>query len=97
MLHSNALIGDIHYIHNWVYADKIARLAAVGLTSDDVGKAAYQLSDKTHWILVSESPVQWKQLTAETLEPSPTQRALITKPAGIVTNPASRLYMYSNY
>jgi len=43
----------------WMYADETARLAAIGFTADDVGKAAWQLDTNENFILANHSPIAW--------------------------------------
>lgn len=40
---------NIHRLQAFTYANASARLAATGFTSADIGKRAYQQSDKTFW------------------------------------------------
>jgi len=54
---------NIHVTHAYTYADQATRLAATGFLPTDVGKAAFQEDNKTLWVLVSDSPIAWKELT----------------------------------
>ncbi len=64
-LHSAQTPTDgIHIIHAFVYADAAARTGAVGITANDIGKVARQLSDNTFWVLTNNSPLTWSDLTA---------------------------------
>jgi len=58
--HKRLIEGDIHIIHQWKYANSIARLADTDFTSDDLYKWALQEDDKTYWILIDISPPVWK-------------------------------------
>jgi len=59
-LHKNITGTDQH----WTYADQTARLAATGFAAADVGKSAYQESDRTWWLLTNHSPIAWVDITA---------------------------------
>ncbi len=61
--HEQILIGDIHILHNWEYANATARTGATGLVATDVGKAAKQLDNDSLWVLTNHSPVTWIELT----------------------------------
>jgi hypothetical protein len=58
-LHSNQTFN--HPVENWVYADSVARMAATGFVSADVGKLAYQTDAATYYRLLSTAPT-WFQL-----------------------------------
>lgn len=58
MLHKDILVSDVHVVQNWEVADETARLALT-LASTDIGRIAYQLSDKTFWILNDDSAPTW--------------------------------------
>jgi hypothetical protein len=51
---------DLHGIHAFVVADAVER-AALLVNAADVGKVAFQLSDKTFWILSDYAPATWVQ------------------------------------
>lgn len=57
--HANLDIGEIHFAHQWEYADETARLAATGFVAADVGKLALQLDDYSFHVLSDESPITW--------------------------------------
>jgi hypothetical protein len=58
-LHKDLVVGEIHVPYQWEYADDIAREAATGFASSDVGKFARQLDNDSIWMLTDESPVTW--------------------------------------
>lgn len=66
-LHKDIVLGEIHLVYNWTYADATARAAAAGLVPDDVGKLARQLDDNSLWLLTDDSPVTWVQVSSPTL------------------------------
>lgn len=45
----------------WIYPDATARLAAVGFTADDVGKAAWQLDVNRNYVLTDFAPITWEE------------------------------------
>jgi hypothetical protein len=58
--HKDILVGQMHAVANWVYADAAARTAATGFIAADVGKLAWQQSDDTLWMLKATTPT-WVQ------------------------------------
>ena len=54
--HEELAEGDIHISHNWSYADAVARLAATGFVTADVGKFALQEDENSIWMLVENVP-----------------------------------------
>lgn len=63
MKHSNIGVSQIHIPYNWSYADATERGADTSVTSDDLGKFAYQEDDSTIWILTATTPT-WVQVGA---------------------------------
>lgn len=64
VIHSKQTAADgIHIIHSFEYADAIARLAATGFTSVDVGKVAKQTDNLSWWLLTDDSPITWSEIT----------------------------------
>lgn len=51
-----------HRLESFVYATSVARLAASGFTSDDVGKIAYQTDLQVYYRLDSVTPNSWVQI-----------------------------------
>lgn len=90
MLHKDAVIGDIHVIHNWAVANVAAR-NALSVSSADVGKIA-KLDDGTFHLLTSASPVTWLQLgsggggTPSGRETLTAARTYYVSPTGLDTN-----------
>ena len=58
MLHKNAVVGEIHPIHNWSVANTAARTALV-VTAADIGKVCRQLDDDTFYLLRDTGPNVW--------------------------------------
>lgn len=58
MLHKNINIGDVHKIHNWVVANT-TELNALVVTSQDIGKVAWQTDTDTFYVLTNNSPITW--------------------------------------
>jgi len=58
-LHKSLLIGDIHSIVAFTYANETLRLAATGFVASDLYKIARQLDNGFMYLLVSVSPVVW--------------------------------------
>lgn len=56
--HRDLKLTDNHVVHAFEFADEATRLAAT-VTAADVGKVAFQLSDKTFWLLASVGPASW--------------------------------------
>lgn len=52
----------IHLLENWTFADAAARAALVGALPEDIGKIAFQQSDKTYWRLDLDAPLTWVQV-----------------------------------
>ncbi len=50
MIHGDSPEGFNHQIHNFIFADAASRLALIYVETD-VGKVAYQLDDKTFWLI----------------------------------------------
>ena len=61
--HSAETPGSVHVIHNYVYADATARLAATGFGAADVGKVARQTDNGSFWLLTAATPT-WAQFGA---------------------------------
>lgn len=59
--HSSASLGARHPVHNWEFTDASVRAAYVPVTAD-IGKIAYQLDDKTFWVLKTQSPAAWNSI-----------------------------------
>jgi hypothetical protein len=55
MKHSQATLGDVHQVINWLVADTTARLALT-VTVADLYKICYQLSTAQAWMLTSITP-----------------------------------------
>ena len=66
VLHSQVALGSRHSLQNLEYADEAARLAATGLTSDNLYQIARQQDDDSLWMLVEVSPEIWAQLWTST-------------------------------
>jgi hypothetical protein len=62
-LHRNSTGNDNHIIYAYTYASAVARNSAIGLVASDIGKVARQINDGTFWILVSNSPLTWSQIS----------------------------------
>ena len=60
MLHKNAILGEIHKVHNWEYSNESERISATGFLSTDIGKVAWQKDNDSFWFLSSYSPVIWR-------------------------------------
>ena len=58
-LHKSLLIGDIHSIVAFTYADEAARLAATGFVASDLYKIARQADNDYLYLLTSVSPIVW--------------------------------------
>jgi hypothetical protein len=59
MLHKDIGIGFNHRIQQWEPADEAARLA-LSVTVDDIGKIARQLDTGDFYILIDNSPLDWR-------------------------------------
>jgi hypothetical protein len=57
--HKAIPLAQRHGPFSFEYADAVARLAAVGFTAADVGKAARQLDTGSGWVLSDHAPVTW--------------------------------------
>lgn len=69
-LHSaQTVVEGIHIIHAYEYANAAARIAATGLTTGSIGKAALQVDEKSWWVLSNHSPVTWISLASSTSTP----------------------------
>ena len=91
-LHANAQPGDIHIPYNFVYADDAARLAAVAgdFNSNDVGKLAGQLSDKSLWIIAELSPsLLWRFVGGGFRDAQASPGQSTTSTTGVWTNKLS--------
>ena len=76
-LHSKQTQADgIHAAVSYVYVDDTARLAASGFTVEDQYKLAWQLSDKTAWLLSSVSPIAWVQTLGSGIFTEPVHEGL---------------------
>lgn len=64
--HKDLIGADIHVVHAFTYANAAARTGATGLLPADIGKVAKQSDNNTFWVLVSDSPVTWSELTNST-------------------------------
>ncbi len=52
-----------HVIHAFEYANATARSIATGLTSADIGKVAKQTDTSQYFVLTSDSPATWAEIT----------------------------------
>jgi hypothetical protein len=59
MLHKDIGLGYNHKIHQWEPANEAARLA-LSVTVDDIGKIARQLDTGDFYLLVDNSPLDWR-------------------------------------
>lgn len=64
---------NMHVPYAWEYANQSAREAGIGVDASGVGKLARQLDDNTLWMLISASPVTWKQAGGGASFPSGTR------------------------
>jgi hypothetical protein len=62
--HKTIPLAQRHGPYSYEYANAAARLAAVGFTAADVGKAARQLDNQSSWVLSNHSPVTWDSMAA---------------------------------
>jgi hypothetical protein len=60
-LHKNVGPQDVHIIYAFTFTNAVARLAYTAVAGD-LGKAAYQQSDGTFWLIVAESPTVWAKM-----------------------------------
>lgn len=65
--HRNELIGSMHIVHQFEYADAAARTGATGLLPADIGKVARQLDNDSFYVLMSDSPVSWMLINGTAL------------------------------
>jgi hypothetical protein len=61
--HVAAILGEIHFIKNWEFANLAARTALVAVPGD-VGKVAVQTDKNTWWVLIDDSPLTWRRIDA---------------------------------
>lgn len=59
MEHKEIPSGQMHRPHNWVVADRSA-LYGLSVTSDDIGKYAWQSNTGHEWVLKTASPLEWE-------------------------------------
>ncbi|GEB79212.1 hypothetical protein DDE01_06270 [Desulfovibrio desulfuricans] len=64
---------NMHVPYAWEYANQSAREAGIGVDASGIGKLARQLDDNTLWMLISASPVTWKQAGGGASFPSGTR------------------------
>lgn len=60
--HADIPIGEVHIVHQWVYADASARTGASGFVSADIGKVAKQTDNDSWWVLTATTPT-WAEIT----------------------------------
>lgn len=65
--HRDAATGDIHKLHQWVYADQATREAADDFVSSDVGKVALQEDTESYYILTNHDPITWQRMGSANL------------------------------
>lgn len=82
MVNHNDLTAN-HVIHTGVYADRVAREAATGLTVADVDKVYLQRDDGTYWRLKAVSPtIVWERLGADVSSQTTQDVTVYLDPAG---------------
>lgn len=64
---------NMHVPYAWEYANQSARETGIGVDASGIGKLARQLDDNTLWMLISASPVTWKQAGGGASFPSGTR------------------------
>lgn len=62
--HKDEVGSSLHNLQAFTYADAASRLAGAGLVSADIGKVAKQTDTNRYYILLSDSPVTWSEITA---------------------------------
>ena len=72
---------NMHVPYAWEYANQSAREAGIGVDASGIGKLARQLDDNTLWMLISASPVTWKQAGGGASFPSGTRMLCQQSPA----------------
>jgi len=83
--HEALTYAEQHVIHRWVYADATARTDAIGFTSDDVRKLAYQEDTDAYWVLTNHSPITWSQVTVGNVYTQSEVDALLAAMASVPT------------
>jgi hypothetical protein len=63
-LHKDLPIDKVHIPYSFTYADATARNGATGLTEEDEGKFARQLSNNSIWMLTDHTGPTWVQVGA---------------------------------
>lgn len=89
MLHRKAILGDIHKVHNFEYLNAAARESAI-LSTDDIGKVAWQKDNDSYWALKSTSPLTWNHFGGYNPDGTITEPILevAIRSAGVVTLPS---------
>jgi len=62
-LHKELVTTNLHNLHAFSYDDAAEREAVTTMTSSDIGKVARQEDDGSFWILISNSTLQWAQIS----------------------------------